>query len=186
MTLAGVYQGIRQDFNLLEIALLIAVFAALRSGWKPEWKWAAAWESRLSEGSRHRMRACLALAVAAVAIRAALVPLLPVPKPVVSDEFSHLLLADTLLHGRAANPAHPLWRHFETLHVIQRPHYASDYFPGHAAVLAVSQWITGHPWPGILLLSGLCCAAIPQCCAIMGAAHLPGRATRWSPTLRSA
>lgn len=156
-TAAGVYQGIRQDFNLFEIAVLIALFAAIWRGFIPELQWVSSWEKRLSAFARHRSAACWTVAIAAIVIRSVLIPVLPVPQPVVSDEFSHLLMADTLLHGRVSNPTHALWPHFETLHVIQRPHYASDYFPGQGAVLAASRILTGHPWPGILFLSGVCC-----------------------------
>ena len=117
-------------------------------------------EDKLSRFARHRTAACWTVGVAAIVLRCALIPVLPIPQPVVADDFSHLLMADTLLHGRVTNPTHPLWMHFETLHVIQRPHYGSDYFPGNGAVLAASRFITGYPWPGVLLLSGLCCALI--------------------------
>src|ERR1700712_3776757 len=36
----------------------------------------------------------------------------PVPVPSVSDDFSYLLLADTLRHFRLANPVHPMHRFF--------------------------------------------------------------------------
>jgi hypothetical protein len=159
-TAAGVFQGIRQDFNLVEIALLIALFATIWRGFVPELRWVTRWEERLSTFAVHRRAACWTVGVAAIVIRSALIPVLPVPEPVVADEFSHLLMADTLLHGRVANPTHPLWIHFETLHVIQRPHYASNYFPGQGAVLAASHFLSGHPWPGIVLLSGICCGVI--------------------------
>ena len=94
--------------------------------------------------------AALLIAAGAVALRLALLPLLHSPVPVVSDEFSHLLLADTLLEGRVANPTHPYWQHFETLQVIQQPHYGSDYFPGHAAVLAAARAVIGSAWAGVL------------------------------------
>jgi hypothetical protein len=159
-TLAGVYQGVRQDFNLLELAILAALGLAIRYGFAGRLRLFSVCEAALGCAARRPRVAYAALGFAAVALRLALLPVLPIPKPVVADEFSHLLLADTLLHGRAANATHPMWPHFESLHIIQQPHYVSNYFPGHAAVLAAARLVTGKPWFGVVLLSGLCCAAV--------------------------
>ena len=37
MTLAGVWQGVRQDFNLLEVALIAGGWWAWKKGWHPRY-----------------------------------------------------------------------------------------------------------------------------------------------------
>jgi len=140
--LGGVWQGIRQDFNLLEIIIIAGLALAWKRGWRPT-------RTAMVQMRRPAL-AAVVLAIGFVALRVALVPLMPVPVPVVTDEFSHLLLADTLLHGRVANPVHPFWPHFESIHILMRPHYVSVYFPGHAMWLAAGRFFTGSPWPGVL------------------------------------
>ena len=95
----------------------------------------------------------------AMAARIAILPIKPVPHPGVNDEFSFLLAADTFAHGRVANPPHPMWMHFENLHVLQRPTYASMYPPAQAVFLAIGQRLTGRPFAGLCFLVALFCAA---------------------------
>jgi hypothetical protein len=98
------------------------------------------------------------LAASPVALRIALLPRHPVPVPQVSDDFSYLLLGDTIAHGRLANPVHPMHRFFETVFVLQEPSYSSIYPPGQGFVLAIGEVIFRLPWAGVMLSVAAFCA----------------------------
>jgi hypothetical protein len=93
-----------------------------------------------------------------ILMRLLLLPYHPIPTPDIYDEFSQLLVADTLLHGRLANPPHPMHRFFETFFVLQQPTYSSMYPIGQGLVLAVGRLISGIPWTGVLMATGAFCA----------------------------
>ncbi len=96
-----------------------------------------------------------ALAIGMIACRVALLPLLPVPEPVVHDEFSYLLSADTFAHGRVTNPTPPDPQFFESPHVLLTPIYASKYQPGQGLILALGQKVAGHAYWGVVLSCAL-------------------------------
>src|SRR5258708_9712955 len=141
------------EIGLVVLSLLIAfIYPHLGS------RWFDRLERGLSQLSRNRRVSVVAVGFIALALRAALLPVLPIPQPAVHDEFSYLLMSDTFSHGRLANPTHPLWIHFETFHINQRPTYASIYYPAQGIFLAIVQVFFRHPCWGVWLSSALICA----------------------------
>lgn len=110
--------------------------------------------------AERKMLSVIAIGILAVVARLAVLSVLPVPAPAIHDEFSYLLMADTFAHGRLANPAPPMWEHFETFHVNMIPTYVSKYYPAQGAFLAIGQVVLRNPFWGVLLSSALMCGAI--------------------------
>ena len=123
-------------------------------------------EHRLSELARRKTLSWVGLGVVVLVVRAALLPIWPIPKPSIYDEFSYLLQADTFAQGRLTNPPHPLWQFFESTYILQQPTYASRFPPAQAIAIAAGQVIFGHPWFGVWLSAGLLAAIL--CWALQG------------------
>jgi hypothetical protein len=120
---------------------------------------ARAWLQPAAEALARRTGWCmLFLGSLVIALRLVLLPVHPIPTAAGTDDFSYLLLADTLAHFRLANVTHPMHQFFETVFVLQEPAYSSIYPMGPAIFLAAGQVIFGTPWAGVLLSMGLFCA----------------------------
>jgi hypothetical protein len=100
------------------------------------------------------------------------------PVPRINDEFSYLLMSDTLASERVSNDPPPLSEFFDTFHVLIRPSYASKYFPAQGVILAVGQKLTGRPAAGLWLGSALAWHDF------LDASHLdqPGVGFCWGPS----
>lgn len=98
------------------------------------------------------------LAALPVVLRLALLPVHPVPVAPGGDDFSYLLLGDTLSHFRFANPAHPMHRFFEGVFILQQPTYSSVYPMGQGIALAAGELLFRNPWAGVLLSIGALCS----------------------------
>jgi hypothetical protein len=124
----------------------------------------SAWFSRIERAfGRLARRKSLSVAVVgltALLLRLAILPLSPIPKPFMQNDFSFLLAADTFASGTLTNPTPAMWMHFETMHITMKPTYMSMYFPAQGLILAAGKVLTGHPWYGILATTALMCAAI--------------------------
>jgi hypothetical protein len=110
--------------------------------------------------ARRRALSVAIVGVSAAALRLLFLPLIPIPQPFITSDFSFLLAADTFASGRLTNATHPMWIHLESLHITHLPTYMSMYFPAEGILLAAGKVLAGHPWWGVWASVAIMCAAI--------------------------
>jgi hypothetical protein len=163
-----------------ETTLAVILLAVAAAAARFRWRWTGWWERSVNRLARRPALAALAVAALPALLRVALLPWLPAPEPRVHDEFSLLLAADTFASGRVVNPALPFARHFESMHIMVQPHYASAFPAAPAVFLALGSVLFGSAWAGVLLGVAFMCGAtfwalggwLPRRWALVGAGVL--------------
>src|SRR5690242_4287840 len=90
--------------------ILVAILAMGLMRLRPAWIDYAEHKLRLT--AQHQGFWLAVFPLSAVFLRVALLPWIPIPTPVILDEWSYLVGGDTFAHARLTNPTTPMWIHF--------------------------------------------------------------------------
>src|SRR5688572_15515065 len=94
------------------------------------------------------------------------------PLPHIHDEFSYLLAAEMFAHGHASMPSPVSPAHFETIHELVEPRYASKYPPAQGLALAFGLLVANDARVGVWLSFAALAASLVW--------MLQGWSPRWS------
>ena len=130
-------------------------------------------ERTLSAAAQNRW-VWVAIVALVLVFSAGLNVLVPFPQPRVHDEFSYLYQADTFAHGRLSSPPHPLWKHFESVHIVTQPRGQILWHPILGVWISTALAIAGVFW--------MLAAMVPRRWALIGAAlaFLNPEVLRWN------
>jgi hypothetical protein len=148
------------ELALLENGICLVAFATACFWPQVGRNWFARLERLFVPIARNTHLAVSVSGLSVILLRLVILPIFPIPRPNIPDDFSFLLLADTFASGRLTNPTPALWPHFESMHITMYPTYTSMYFPAQGLLLALGKVLLGHPWFGLLVVDGLMCAAL--------------------------
>jgi len=146
------------SYGLLVVETACTLGVLLLAGWRPLTEPSRRLQRFLAPVEASPRRTMVWAFLLAFGVTLASFGIWGVPIPKVTDEYGHLLVADTWLHGRLANPPHPMWPHFD-IYALQFPTYASKYPPGQGALLALGG-LLGNKALGCCLGAGFLAATM--------------------------